>query len=125
MTVRTLKITRSLLAEVIPGQVDDSGAGPKSRSRDEAGGGRLPYAGVSPDFRTRSLHVRWRDCPAIPSESGKTVSPHPPAVLLLTDGTMSRRDRFLVLKAERYIGSPAVVSDLRGRCHCPSALYED
>ena len=125
MTVRTLKVARSLLAEAVWGKIDDSGAGPKSRGRDEAGGGRLPDAGVSPDFRARSLQVRWRGCPAIPSESGETVSPHPPAVLVLTDGTASCREHFSSLKAEIYIGSPALVSGLRGKCHCPSALYGD
>ena len=125
MTVRTVKIARSLLAEAVRGQMDDSGAGPKSRDHDEAGGGRLIYAGVLPGFRARSLQVRWRGCPSIPSESGETVAPHPPAVLVLTNGTASCREHFSFLKAEIYMGSPALVSGLRGRCHCPSTLYGD
>ena len=81
--MRTLKVVRSLLAEAVPGQVDDSDIGPMSRSRDEAGGGRPPNAGVSPDFRSRSLQVRCRGYPSILPESGETSSPRPPRVLPL------------------------------------------
>ena len=100
-------------------------ADPISGGREEADASRPPYAGVSPDFRSRLLQVRCRGYPSIPLESDETSPPPPSWSSSPQTVGRSRREHFSSLMAEIVIDSPALFSVLRGGCHCPSALYEE
>ena len=87
--MRILKVVRSLLAEAMPGQVDDSGAGPISRGHDEAGAADRPRrvclltfdldhyrSGVGAALRSFLRAVKLHHPPPPRSSSSQTVGRH-------------------------------------------------